>query len=210
MATQTEVLQKVNDYCTEKQYTLNDDFRSKFSEKFSTTYADADIEDESVMGNIKFSLDTAFSAASKELKAKAEDWGKKESDYLKQIETLKGNPKVNKPNPNEVKVEIPDEVKEQLAELNKFKAEQQKQEKRAKVLDLAKQKVRSDLHDDLEQVLNIMQLDYDKGEDDLAEMLNANFTKLYKNRIGDTRPITSNTEKIKDEDYLNGVKKVKI
>jgi hypothetical protein len=70
MAKQEEVLQKVNDYCTEKQYTLNDDFRSKFSEKFATSNADADVNDENILNSIKFNIDTAFSATSKELKIK--------------------------------------------------------------------------------------------------------------------------------------------
>ena len=68
MATQAEVLQKVTDYCTVKQYTLNDSFRSKFSEKFATANAEADIADENVLNSIKFNLDTAFSAASQEMK----------------------------------------------------------------------------------------------------------------------------------------------
>jgi hypothetical protein len=67
-----------------------------------------------------------------------------------------------------------------LDELSKFKVEKQQQEKRAKVLDIAKSKVRSDLHDDLESVLNIMQLDYSKSENDLTETFNSNFSKLYR------------------------------
>ena len=86
MATQAEVLQKVTDYCTEKQYTLNDSFRSKFSEKFATANAEADISDENVLNSIKFNLDTAFSAASQEMKVKDETWKTKEAEYLKQIE----------------------------------------------------------------------------------------------------------------------------
>ena len=110
MASEAEVLEKVGSYCTEKQYTLNDDFRSKFSEKFAKINAEADINDENVLNSIKFNLDTAFSAASKELKVKDETWKNKESEYLKQIEALKKNPKVE-----ETKVvELPEEIKKNL------------------------------------------------------------------------------------------------
>lgn len=206
MAKPEEVLQKVTDYCTEKQYTLNDDFRSQFSEKFAKVNTDADINDENVLNSIKFNLDTAFSAASKELKIKDETWKNKESEYLKQIEALKKNPKVE-----ETKVvELPEEIKKELGELTKFKEEKQKQEKRAKVLNIAKNKVREDLHSNLEEVLSIMQLDYSKTDEELAQQLDSNFTKIYTGKIGDIRPISSHSKETKDEDWLNGVKKVQI
>ena len=60
MATKEEVLQKVTDYCTEKQYTLNEDFRSQYSEKYAANYAEADVNNEAVLKDIKFHLDTAL------------------------------------------------------------------------------------------------------------------------------------------------------
>ena len=42
--TKEEVLQKANEYCTEKAYTsetLTDDFKDKFSDFFSKKYPDA-------------------------------------------------------------------------------------------------------------------------------------------------------------------------
>lgn len=206
MAKQEEVLQKVNDYCTEKQYTLNDDFRSKFSEKFADANADADIADENVLNSIKFNIDTAFSAASKELKIKDEAWKKKESEYKAQIESLK----VTHKGKETIEVTLPEEVKTQLDELNRFREKQLEQEKRAKILELAKKEVRSDLHNDLEEVLNIMNLDYKKDEKDLAKELNSNFTKLYKKQIGDTKPITSHATKDNDEEFFKTVKKIKV
>lgn len=212
MATQVEVLQKVGEYCTEKQYTLDDDFRSKFSEKFAAANADADVNDENVLNSIKFNIDTAFSAVSKGLKVNDEAWKAKEAEYLKQIETFKKSQKVNKEGPQQKEVEfkIPDDLKNDLELLKQYKAEKQQQEKRANVLKLAKKNVREDLHGDLEGVLDIMQIDYSKEDVELAKQLNDNFTTLYKGKIGDIRPASSNSSKVKDEDWLNGVKKVEI
>lgn len=211
-----DVIQKVNDYCTEKQYTLDDSFRSQFSEKFANSNADADVNDENILNSIKFNIDTAFSAASKELKIKDETWKTKEAEYQKQIEALKkshhdgeGEGKGRgKTDPPEFK--LSDDDKNLLDELKKFKIEKQQQEKRAKVLDMAKSKVRTDLHPDLEEILNIMQLDYSKDEKELAEMLNSNFSKLYKGKIGDVRPVDAQSQNLKDEDIIKGVKKVEI
>lgn len=212
MATQEEILQKVNEHCTEKQYTLNDDFRSKFSEKFAKINAEADINDENVLNSIKFNIDTAFSAASKELKVKDEAWKTKEADFLKQIEELKKSQKVdnNKPNKEEKEFKLPDDLKNELEEIKQFKEERQRQEKRANVLKIAQKKVREDLYGNLEEVLSIMQLDYSKTDEELAQQLDTNFTKIYKGKIGDIRPASSNSNKAKDEEWLNGVKKLQI
>src|SRR5574344_19282 len=74
MATEVEVLEKVGTYCTEKQYTLDDNFRSQFSSKFAAANAEADINDENISKSIKFALDSAFSAASKGIEAQKKVW----------------------------------------------------------------------------------------------------------------------------------------
>jgi type VI protein secretion system component VasK len=210
MATQEEVLQKVNDYCTEKQYTLNDDFRSKFSAKFADAHSDAPVDDENVLSNIKFNLDTAFSAASKELKVKDESWKTKEAEYLKQIEALKKTHDGKKEEPKKVESEVPEDVRKELEELKRYQAEGQKREKRANVLKLAQKNVREDLHENLEDVLNIMQLDYSKDDSELAKELNANFTKIYKGKIGDVRPQLSQSTKRSYDDILKNLPKVNV
>ena len=59
--TKEDVLQKANDYCTEKSYTetLTDEFKDKFSDFFSKKYQDTDAEDETMIADLKFNLDTA-------------------------------------------------------------------------------------------------------------------------------------------------------
>ena len=91
MATEAEVLEKVGTYCTEKQYTLNDDFRSQFSNKFSASNPDADINDENTLNSIKFNLDTAFSAASKGIEAEKKKWETEKTKLNSEIENLKKN-----------------------------------------------------------------------------------------------------------------------
>jgi|SRR5574344_1010940 len=212
MATQEEILQKVNEHCTEKQYTLNDDFRSKFSEKFAKINAEADINDENVLNSIKFNIDTAFSAASKELKVKDEAWKAKESEFLKQIEELKKSQKVddNKPDKEEKEFKLPDDLKNELEEIKQFKEEKQKQEKRANVLKIAQKNVREDLHGNLEEVLSIMQLDYSKTDEELAKQLDTNFTKIYKGKIGDVRPQSSQVSFKKYDELIKNVPKANV
>ena len=214
MAKPEEVLQKVNDYCAEKQYTLNDDFRSRFSDKFAGNNADADINDENIINSIKFNLDTAFSAASKELKINSEAWKTKESEYLKQIETLKkahhegdGNGGVKAEPP---KFELTDDIKNQLNELNKFKIEKQTQEKRAKVLEIAQKSVREDLRGKLEDLLGIMQIDYSKDAKELATQLNDSFVKIYKDQIGNVKPQSPDNKSKMYEKILESAPKIKI
>ena len=65
--TKEEVLQKVTDYCNEKSYTnatLTEGFRDKFADHFQKAHPDGNIEDEAILGSLKFALSTAFSSAS--------------------------------------------------------------------------------------------------------------------------------------------------
>ena len=125
--TKEEVLQKANDYCTEKAYTsetLTDDFKDKFSEFFSKKYPDASDDDEAMLADLKFNLDTAFSATSKGVTAKQKAFDEKENEFKRQIDEL--SKKLEK-KPKEKQVEIPKELQEKLDELEKFKDAQRRQ-----------------------------------------------------------------------------------
>ena len=205
MAKKEDVLQKVNDYCSEKNYTLDDDFRSQFSEKFAEANAEANVDDEAVMSSIKFNVDTAFSAASKELKLKGEAWNKEKSDYEKQIEELKKKTDGKKDETNKkeniVKFEMPEEVKVELEELKSFKTQKEQQEKRARILSLAKKNVREDLHGQLESLLNVINIDYSKDDTELVKQLSESFTKVYQGQVGDIKPKRA-VASIKDDEAL--------
>ena len=139
-------------------------------------------------------------------------WNKEKSDYLKQIEELKKKSDGKKEEHIEtiVKTELPKDLKEKLDKLEKLENERQKQEKRANVLELAKKNVREDLHGRLNGILDIMQLDYSEDEKTLAQKLNDNFDKIYKEDIANTKPLSSKNKEIKYDEMFKGLKKVKI
>ena len=208
METESEVLEKVGSYCTEKQYTLNDDFRSQFSNKFSASNPDADINDENTLNSIKFNLDTAFSAASKGIEAEKKNWETEKTKLNGEIENLKKNQpewKTPKNKVEEKNLELPEDVKKDLNELKTFKEKQLQQEKRAEVLELAKKNVRQDLYENLSTLLDMSTFDYSKDTKDLAKQLNENFTKLYKNNIVDIRPASPETKNKKVSEILDSV-----
>lgn len=206
MATEAEVLEKVGSYCTEKQYTLDDNFRSQFSNKFAAANAEADINDENISKSINFALDSAFSAASKGIETQKKIWDEEKIKLNGEIEKLKKAPKKE----GENKIELPDDIKEKLNKLEADEEKRSRQEKRAEVLELAKKGVREDLQGNLEDLLDMTSLDYTKESKELAKQLNDNFAKLYKNNIGDIKPAASHSKETKDEDWLSGVKKVQI
>ena len=57
--TKEEILQKVEAYCNEKSYTsetLTDGFKDKFADHFLKLHSDGDINDEAILGSMKFAL----------------------------------------------------------------------------------------------------------------------------------------------------------
>ena len=198
---EVEVLEKVGTYCTEKQYTLDDNFRSQFSNKFAAANAEADINDENISKSIKFALDSAFSAASKGIEAQKKVWDEEKIKLNGEIEKLKKIPKKEWEN----KFELPDDIKEKLNKLDAIEEKRSRQEKRAEVLELAKKGVREDLQGNLEDLLDMTSLDYTKESKELAKQLNDNFAKLYKNNIGDIKPSSPEKKARKVEDILNSI-----
>ena len=201
MATEAEVLEKVGTYCTEKQYTLDDNFRSQFSNKFAAANAEADINDENISKSINFALDSAFSAASKGIEAQKKIWDEEKIKLNGEIEKLKKTPKKE----GENKFELPDDIKEKLNKLDAIEEKRSRQEKRAEVLELAKKGVREDLQGNLEDLLDMTSIDYTKESKELAKQLNDNFAKLYKNNIGDIKPSSPEKKARKVEDILNSI-----
>jgi hypothetical protein len=165
--TKEEVLQKANDYCTEKAYTaetLTDDFKDKFSDFFAKRYAETSADDENMIADLKFNLDTAFSATSKGLTSKQKAFETKENEYKNQIAEL--NKKIgNTQQQQQQQFELPDDVKQQLAELQKFKTDEAKKAKFREIVDLAKKDIREDLAGDFD----IFVKDYEVKDDVTAE-----------------------------------------
>lgn len=207
--TKEDVLQKANDYCTEKAYTetLTDEFKDKFSDFFSKKYQDTDAEDETMIADLKFNLDTAFSATSKGITSKQKAFEDKENEYKNQIAEL--TKKLGK-KPQEKHIELPKELQDQLEELKVFKNKEAKKEKFANIVELAKASVRQDLHKSLENYAKDFDVALDKEDADQAKVLVSRFQEIFKDTIGDTKPLAPQTAEAFENEILVSVKKVEL
>ena len=208
--TKEEILQKVNDYCTEKQYTeatLTAAFKDKFADHFLKSNEEGSIDDESVIANLRFALNTAFSSASEMATVKATEFGTKENDYKRQIEELQK--KTEKPSPV-TQIELPDDVKEQLSELKAFKEKQTKQEKLSDILKLAKKDIRIDLHSSFDRFAADYEVEVDSDEKEQAKYLTERFQEIFRDSIGDVRPKKPIQTRKQDEDFINSIPECKV
>ena len=207
--TKEEALQKVNDYCNEKSYTnatLTDGFKEKFAEHFAKRYPDALADDETAIADMKFAINSAFSGASAIITDKTKEFETKVNDYKSQIEEL--NKKITPTKPKEV--QIPKELQDQLNELKKFKDEQFKQEKLKNILKLAKAGVRQDLQTSFDKFAKEYEVKLDKEDKEQADALVAKFQDIFKDTIGDIKPLAPKQTQKRDEEYLASIPKVKI
>lgn len=208
-----EVLQKVNDYCSEKSYTsetLTDDFKDKFSDFFAKKYPETDVNDETAIADLKFNLNTAFSATSKGITSKMKSFETKENEYKRQIAEL-----TKKINPDDggttsQTIELPNEVKSQLEELERFKDEARKRDKFKEVVSLAKKSVRQDLHKSLENYASDFAVTLDETSEEQAKKLTTRFQEIFKDSIGDIKPLAPKQTRKQDEEFLATIPKVKV
>ena len=208
--TKEEVLQKVNDYCTEKQYTeatLTDAFKDKFANHFLKANPEGDIESEDVISNLKFALNTAFSSASELAMMKSAEFTSKENDYKKQIAELNKRAKTT---PEQNELQLPEEVQNQLKELQAFKDEKTRQEKLANIVKIAKASVRQDLHASFDKFANDYEVTDGDDEKEQAHYLVKRFQEIFKDSIGDIKPLAPKLEQKRDEEFLASLKKVKV
>ena len=209
--TKEEVLQKANEYCTEKAYTsetLTDDFKDKFSDFFSKKYPDATDDDEAMLADLKFNLDTAFSATSKGVTAKQKAFEEKENEFKRQIDEL--NKKLEKKPEQEKVVEIPKELQDKLDKLERFEDEQRKQEKYKAVLALAKKGVREDLHKSFEKYAADFAVNLDETDDEQAKKLTARFQDIFRDSIGDIKPLAPKQTQKQEQEFIESIPKVKV
>jgi len=209
--TKEEVLQKANEYCTEKAYTsetLTDDFKDKFSDFFSKKYPDASADDETMIADLKFNLDTAFSATSKGVTAKQKAFEERENEFKRQIDEL--NKKLEKKPKQEKVVEIPKELQDKLDKLERFEDEQRKQEKYKSVLELAKKGVREDLHKSFEKYAADFAVNLDETDDEQAKKLTARFQDIFKDSIGDIKPLAPKQTQKQEKEFIESIPKVKV
>lgn len=208
--TKEEVLQKVNDYCNEKSYTeetLTSEFKDKFSEFFAKKYSEETaIDAEGILDDIKFNINTAFSATFKGLTSKQKAFETKENEYKNTIAEL--NKKIGKP--QEKIVELPDEVKQQLAELEKFKDAKSKKDKFDEIVKLAKKGIRPDLYTSFEKYAQEYDVTLDSTSEEQAKKLTARFQEIFKDSIGDIKPLAPKVSQKRDEEFIASISKVQV
>lgn len=209
-----EILQKANDYCNEKSYneTLTDEFKDKFSDFFLKKHGDdADINDENILADLKFNLNTAFSATSQGLASKQKAHQTEVDELKSQIEKL--NKKVSKAKQTDddlkKKAELSDELKEKLERLERFENDARKKEKFNEVLALAKKSVRDDLHKSLENYAKDFVVNLDEPSDGQAKKLTQRFQEIFKDTIGDTKPLQPKQTTTSEIEALRSLPKIK-
>lgn len=209
--TKEDVLQKANDYCTEKAYTtetLTDDFKEKFSEFFAKRYPDVEPDDEDAIAALKFDLDTAFSATSKGLTSKQKAFEEKENEYKNQIAEL--TRKLGKKKDKDDEPKIPKELQEQLDELKEFKNAEAKKNKFKSIIDIAKESIRVDLHKSFETYAKSFNVELEKEDKEQAKALVAQFQEIFQDSIGDIKPLAPKQIQKRDEEFLASIPKVKV
>jgi len=209
--TKEEVLQKVTDYCNEKSYTsatLTDAFKDKFADHFQKANPDADINDEAIIASMKFAINTAFSSASDIVTLKTNEWTTKENAYKTQIQDLQKKVKPVPPQDDEHK--LPEEVAKQLKELQEFKDAQNKQEKFANVMKLAKAGIREELHASFDKFAKRCVIDMEKEDKEQADAFRAEFQEIFKDTIGDIKPLTPVQSQKQVDEIIASVPKIKV
>lgn len=209
--TKEEALQKVNDYCTEKQYTtatLTDGFKDKFAEHLAKRYPDAAADDETALGDMKFALNSAFSGASLIITDKTKEFETKENGYKSQIAELEK--KVPKPNQKPNEVVLPKEVQDKLDAYDKFMDGEKKTTKFKNIMELAKKGIRQNLHASFEKFATDYDVKLDKEDKEQADALVTRFKEIFKDSIGDIAPLAPQQTQKRDEDFIASLKKVKV
>jgi len=207
--TKETVLESMNTYCTERKYgseNLTDGFKEKFSNFFVKKYEGKDVEEAEMIADLHFNLDTAFSASVDINSALKNSFETKKTEYENQIAEL--NKKLGKK--EQPKFEVPKELQDQLDELKKYKNEEVKKTKFASIMDIAKKGIRQDLHKSFETFANGTNVDLEKTDKEQAEALVSRFQEIFKDSIGDIKPLAPQQVRKNDEAVLSGLKRVKV
>lgn len=208
--TKEEVLERTNNYCNERSYdnqTLTDDFKDKFAEFFAKRHEAAGIDDDGILEEIKFNLDTAKSAAAKGITLKQTSFESRETDYKKQIEEL--NEKLGRKTPPPPP-SISKELQDKLDELERFKNEQRMSELYGDILSKAKESVREDLHRSLEKYAKDFPVKMEETSEAQAKTLVARFQEIFKDTIGNIKPMAPQVNEKQEDEWLNSLPKVKM
>lgn len=205
--TKEEVLQRANEYCSERSYdesTLTTEFKEKFADFFSKKNADGDINDEAILADLKFNLDTARSAALRGIASTNQSFEEKENDYETRIADLE-----KKLGRKQTEFKVPKEVQDQLDELRAFKNTEAKKVKFASILNLAKEGIRQDLHKSFEVFAKDLDVDLTKEDKEQADSLVSKFQEIFMDSIGNIKPLSPQQTRQRDADAISSLKRIK-
>jgi hypothetical protein len=97
-----------------------------------------------------------------------------------------------------------------LKELELFKNEQKRNVKYKEVLELAKKGVRQDLHKSFEKYAEGFEVTLDKTSEEQAQSLTSRFQEIFKDSIGDIKPLAPRQTQKREEEYLDSLPKYTI
>ena len=207
--TKETVLESMNTYCTERKYgseNLTDGFKEKFSNFFVKKYEGKDVEEAEMVADLHFNLDTAFSASVDINSALKSSFETKKTEYENQIAEL--NKKLGKK--EQPKFEVPKELQDQLDELKKYKNEEVKKTKFTSIMDIAKKGIRQDLHKSFETFANGTNVDLEKTDKEQADALVSRFQEIFKDSIGDIKPLAPQQVRKNDQAVMSGLPRIKV
>jgi len=205
--TKEEVLQRANEYCSERSYdesTLTTEFKEKFADFFSKKNPDGDINDEAILADLKFNLDTARSAALRGIASTNQSFEEKENEYKTRIADLE-----KKLGRKQTEFKVPKEVQDQLDELRAFKNTEAKKVKFASILNLAKEGIRQDLHKSFEVFAKDLDVDLTKEDKEQADSLVSKFQEIFMDSIGNIKPLSPQQTRQRDADAISSLKRIK-
>lgn len=209
--TKDEALQKVNDYCNEKSYTnatLTDGFKDKFAEHLAKRYPDASADDETMLGDMKFALNTAFSGASLIITEKTSAFTSKENEYKNQIAEL--NKKIEGNVTPPPTLELPKDVQDKLDKLEQFQIAENKRTKYASIMEIAKKGVRDDLLTSFTTYVKDFDVDLNKDDKEQADKWVEKFQEVMKPSIGNIKPLAPQVTQKRDQEFLESLPKISV
>lgn len=213
--TKEEILQKANEFCSEKGYTsetLTDGFKELFADHFAKRHPDGDINDEDILAEMQFNLSTAFSATSKGVTAKQQAYDSMVAKYESQIEELNkkkgdadGSSKKDKDG-----FDLPKDWQEKLERLERFETEARNAEKFKEILAFAKKGVRTDLHKSLENYASDFRVSLDTSSEEQAKVLIERFQAIFRDSIGDVKPLSPKVTRNQEKEFAASLKPIKV
>ena len=77
-------------------------------------------------------------------------------------------------------------------------------------MELAKKGIRQDLHKSFEAFANGTEVDLAKADKDQADALVKRFQEIFKDTIGDIKPLAPQQTKQRDADVMSSLKRIKV